>query len=134
MNPAARSSPTSPPSSPPPPHDLEPGPGPPRAPTPRGRPDGITEQDLAALKRFAKVRAFMARHGSKLWWLHSAYALTFGAFVVMYASKGYDNARWMVVLLGLGWLVLVLFFRLFGTGPARRTRSRTPSPRSASTS
>ena len=85
-------------------------------------PEGITEQDLAALKRFAKVRAFMARHGSKLWWLHSAYALTFGAFVVMYASKGYDNARWMVVLLGLGWLVLVLFFRLFGTGRGQKDK------------
>jgi len=85
-------------------------------------PEGISEQDLAALKRFARVRAFLARHGSKLWWLHSAYALTFGAFVVMYASKGYDNARWMVVLLGLGWLVLVLFFRVFGTGPGQRAK------------
>ena len=96
----------------------------PNAPTsaPAGLPEGITEQDLAALKRFAKVRAFMARHGSKLWWLHSAYALTFGAFVVMYASKGYDNARWMVVLLGLGWLVLVLFFRLFGTGRGQKDK------------
>jgi hypothetical protein len=85
-------------------------------------PEGITEQDLVALKRFARVRAFMARHGSKLWWLHSAYAMTFGAFVVMYASKGYDNARWMVVLLGLGWLVLVLFFRLFGTGRGQKDK------------
>ena len=85
-------------------------------------PEGISEQDLAALKRFARVRAFLARHGSKLWWLHSAYALTFGAFVVMYASKGYDNARWMVVLLGLGWLVLVLFFRVFGTGPGQKAK------------
>ena len=85
-------------------------------------PEGITDQDLAALRRFAKVRAFMARHGSKLWWLHSAYALTFGAFVVMYASKGYDNARWMVVLLGLGWFVLVLFFRVFGTGPGQKAK------------
>jgi hypothetical protein len=90
--------------------------------SPTALPDGITEQDLAALKRFAKVRVFMARHGSKLWWLHSAYALTFGAFVVMYASKGYDNARWMVVLLGLGWLVLVLFFRVFGTGPGQKDK------------
>ncbi|HEY0136583.1 MAG TPA: DUF5924 family protein, partial [Nannocystis sp.] len=85
-------------------------------------PEGITEQDLAALRRFARVRAFMARHGNKLWYLHSAYALTFGAFVVMYASKGYDNARWMVVLLGLGWLVLILFFRVFGTGPGQKEK------------
>lgn len=85
-------------------------------------PADISPQDLAALRRFAKVRAFMARHGNKLWYLHSAYALTFGAFVVMYASKGYDNARWMVVLLGLGWVVLILFFRVFGTGAGQKAR------------
>ena len=97
---------------------------PPTSPMPTGVavPAGITAQDLAALQRFAKVRAFMARHGNKLWYLHSAYALTFGAFVVMYASKGYDNARWMVVLLGLGWLVLILFFRVFGTGPGQKEK------------
>ena len=97
---------------------------PPTSPMPTGvaLPAGITAQDLAALQRFAKVRAFMARHGNKLWYLHSAYALTFGAFVVMYASKGYDNARWMVVLLGLGWLVLILFFRVFGTGPGQKEK------------
>ena len=85
-------------------------------------PADITPSDLAALKRFAKVRAFMARHGNKLWYLHSAYALTFGAFVVMYASKGYDNARWMVVLLGLGWVVLIAFFRVFGTGAGQKAK------------
>ena len=85
-------------------------------------PADITPQDIAALKRFAKVRAFFAKHGHLLWWLHSAYAMSFGAMVVMYASKGYDNARWMVVLLGLGWLVLVLFFRLFGTGAGQKDK------------
>ena len=85
-------------------------------------PAGITAQDLAALARFARVRAFMARHGNKLWYLHSAYALTVGAFVVMYASKGYDNARWMVILLGLGWVVLIMFFRVFGTGAGQKER------------
>ena len=99
--------------------ELPPTPASPANPT---LPVGITEQDLAALRRFARVRAFMARHGNKLWYLHSAYALTFGAFVVMYASKGYDNARWMVVLLGLGWLVLILFFRVFGTGPGQKEK------------
>jgi hypothetical protein len=68
------------------------------------------------------VRAFLARHGNKLWWLHSIYAMSFGAIVVMYASKGYDNARWMVVLLGAGWLVLVAFFRVFGTGAGQKDR------------
>jgi hypothetical protein len=89
---------------------------------PTAPPADITDQDLAALKRFAKLRKFFAKHGHLLWWLHSAYALSFGAMVVIYAGKGYDNARWMVALLGLGWLVLVLFFRLFGTGAGQKDK------------
>ena len=85
-------------------------------------PSDISDRDLALVRRFARIRGFFARHGHLLWWLHSAYALTFGAFVMMYASKGYDNARWMVVLLCAGWLVLLLFFRLFGTGPGQKDR------------
>lgn len=85
-------------------------------------PEVISEGDLAVVRRFAKIRGFFARHGHLLWWLHSAYALTFGAFVMMYAAEGYDNARWMVVLLCAGWLVLVLFFRHFGTGRGQQDR------------
>lgn len=89
---------------------------------PAAVPPDITERDLAIVRRFAKIRGFFAKHGHLLWWLHSAYALTFGAFVMMYAAKGYDNARWMVVLLCAGWLVLILFFRLFGTGRGQKDR------------
>lgn len=85
-------------------------------------PSDIQESDLAIVRRFAKIRRFFAKHGHLLWWLHSAYALTFGAFVMMYASKGYENARWMVVLLCAGWLVLVLFFRYFGTGAGQKDK------------
>lgn len=87
-------------------------------------PDDITEKDVVALQRFAKIRGFFARHGHLLWWAHSAYAITFGAMIMMYASKGYENARWMIVLLGLGWVVLVLFFRLFGTGTSQKDKIR----------
>jgi hypothetical protein len=85
-------------------------------------PAEVTEQDVAALKRFAKIRGFFAKHGHLLWWLHSAYAMSFGAMVVIYAGKGYENARWMVVLLGAGWVVLILFFRLFGTGRGQKDK------------
>lgn len=85
-------------------------------------PEEVTEQDVAALKRFAKIRGFFARHGHLLWWAHSAYAMSFGAMVVIYAGKGYDNARWMVVLLGAGWVVLILFFKLFGTGRGQKDK------------
>lgn len=85
-------------------------------------PQDMTEGDIATVKRFARLRAFFARHGHLLWWLHSAYALTFGAFVMMYAAEGYERARWMVVLLCAGWLVLVLFFRHFGQGRRQQER------------
>ena len=85
-------------------------------------PPDISEKDVAALHRFARIRGFFAQHGHLLWWAHSAYAMTFGAIVMAYASKGYDNARWMVALLGLGWVVLILFFRLFGTGAGQKAK------------
>ena len=84
----------------------------------------LDARDIALVRRFAAIRGFFARHGHLLWWLHSAYALTFGAFIMMYAAKGYDNARWMVVLLCAGWLVLVLFFRHFGTGAGQKDKIR----------
>lgn len=58
----------------------------------------------------------MKRHGRKLWWLHSAYALGLGVTVVAFAQKGFDHARWLAVSVGAAWLLVVLFFRLFGSG------------------
>ena len=63
-----------------------------------------------------QLRAFMTRHGRKLWWLHSAYALGLGITVVAFAQKGFDHARWLAVSLGAAWLLVVLVFRLFGSG------------------
>lgn len=85
-------------------------------------PKDISEKDLAVVRRFARLRGFFARHGHLLWWLHSAYAMTFGAFVMMYAAEGYERARWMLVLLCAGWLVIVMFFRHFGQGRGQRDK------------
>ncbi len=68
------------------------------------------------------VRSFLDRHASKLWWLHSLYALGLGSFVVMYAQQGFDHARWLTVSLGAGWIVLLLFFRVYGTGERQKQR------------
>lgn len=62
---------------------------------------------------------FLARHGRKLWWLHSLYALGLGIFVVLFARKGFAHARWLVASLGGAWLLLLLTFRLFGSGKDR---------------
>lgn len=63
-----------------------------------------------------RVRAFLKLHGRKLWWLHSAYALGLGITVVTFAQKGFDHARWLAATASAAWLLVVLFFRLFGSG------------------
>jgi hypothetical protein len=68
----------------------------------------------------ARARVFLRDHGRKLWWLHSAYALAIGAGVVLFAQRGFLHARWLAVTLGLAWLLVILFFRVFGSGSDRR--------------
>ena len=63
-----------------------------------------------------RVRGFLREHGRKLWWLHSAYALGLGITVVAFAQKGFDHARWLAVSVGAAWMLVVLFFRLHGSG------------------
>ncbi|MEI8259781.1 MAG: DUF5924 family protein, partial [Deltaproteobacteria bacterium] len=74
-----------------------------------------------------QLHRFFKRHGHKLWWLHSAYALTLGTCVVMFARKGYDHARWLAVSVGLAWLLVVFFFRLFGSGTREQSYSTAAS-------
>lgn len=64
----------------------------------------------------SRVRAVLDRHGRKLWWLHSLYAAALGAGVVAFAERGLERARWLVVSLGLAWILVVAFFRSFGSG------------------
>jgi hypothetical protein len=85
----------------------------PRAPFETQR-DDTTDERPPDLR--ATVRWFLKRHGKKLWWLHTAYALGLGAFVVTFAQKGFENARWLSISVSVAWLIVLLFFRLFGTG------------------
>jgi hypothetical protein len=68
-----------------------------------------------------RVRAFLKLHGRKLWWLHSAYALGLGITVVTFAQKGFDHARWLAASASAAWLLVIFFFRIFGSG-ARQTQ------------
>ncbi len=65
---------------------------------------------------FDKLREFTKKNGKKLWWIHSVYALGLGALVVAFAQRGFDHARWLAVTVSLAWLLVALFFRLFGSG------------------
>lgn len=62
------------------------------------------------------ARVFVHRHERKIWWLHTAYALSLGLFVASFAQKGFERARFLTVTLLLVWALVVLFFRFFGTG------------------
>ena len=71
------------------------------------------------------VRGFIAKYGHMLWWLHSVYALGLGVFVVIFAQKGFAHARWLSISLAVAWVVVILFFRLFGIAPPTPA---TPAP------
>lgn len=67
---------------------------------------------------------FTRRHGRKLWWLHSMYALALGVFIVMFAQRGYAYVRWLLVLMAVAWFLIVAFFRAFGTGEQQKVLGR----------
>jgi hypothetical protein len=117
--PAAASPP--PPASPPSPAAPPTSPGTPPAETsaPESRPAG--EPGPAAPQgKIAKLRAFLKRHGHKLWWVHSIYALSLGVGVMLLASKGFDYIRWVVAALGGTWLLFLVFFRIYRSGARRK--------------
>jgi hypothetical protein len=59
---------------------------------------------------------FVKRNEKVMWWLHTAYALALGAFVATFAQKGFERARLLALSLAAVWLLVVFFFRFFGTG------------------
>jgi hypothetical protein len=59
-----------------------------------------------------RAQLFLQKHGKKLWWLHSLYALVLGSFVVLFAQKGFAHARMLAITLGAAWLLLIAMFRL----------------------
>lgn len=68
---------------------------------------------LGPLKR---ARAMVETYGHLLWWLHSVYALGLGIGVILFTQNGFRHARWLTVSLGLAWIAMIAFFRLFGSG------------------
>lgn len=70
------------------------------------------------------IKAFFLRYGRMLWWFHSFYALGLGIFIIMFAQKGFGHARWLSVSLAGAWMLLLLFFRLFGSGKGRALEGR----------
>ncbi|MFN3199833.1 MAG: DUF5924 family protein [Bradymonadia bacterium] len=78
---------------------------------------------LSHIPGVRRVRAFLHRHGRKLWWLHSAYAMMLGAFIVTFAQKGFRHARWLTLSLVAVWLITVILFRVVGSGADQKLES-----------
>jgi len=64
----------------------------------------------------ARMKSFVKKHGRKLWWVHSIYALGIGISVVVFAQRGFEHARWLAASIVLVWLLVVAFFRVFTIG------------------
>jgi hypothetical protein len=70
------------------------------------------------------IKDFVSKYGRMLWWAHSLYALGLGVTVVLFAQKGFAHARWLSVSLAVVWIVILLFFRLFGSGKTRAVEGK----------
>lgn len=90
----------------------------PEGPTTAERPlaPATAETPEARVGLVRRIRAFLARHHQKLWWLHSAYAMALGAFVVTFATKGIAYVRWLLLFVVAAWLIIVAVFRVAGSG------------------
>lgn len=95
------------PSSPPPAGPFEISSGAPRA---------VAAKPTALQEAREILGEFVKRNEKLMWWLHTAYALALGAFVATFAQKGFEKARFLALSLGAVWLLVVFFFRFFGTG------------------
>ncbi len=62
---------------------------------------------------------WLARHKSLFWWAHSIWQLSAGAFVAIFAAKGFEEARWLAPSLVALWLSSLGLFRVFGAGRER---------------
>jgi len=64
-----------------------------------------------------RVQRFFKKHGDKMWWLHSLWAMGWGTFIVIYAQRGFHYARWLMLALFAAWFVLLLSFRAAEVSP-----------------
>lgn len=98
----------------------------------------LSREALAALRDalLDRLRSVLSRHGRKLWWLHSFYALALGASVVLFAQKGFERARFLAISIVVAWLLVIALFRIFGSGVTQESfeapASRIAPPTSAS--
>jgi hypothetical protein len=82
-----------------------------------------------ANRPFSRARALLVKYGRMLWWFHSLYAFGLGIFVVLFAAKGFAHARFLTITLALSWVVVILFFRFFGSGTSQQVEGKSAKMR-----
>jgi hypothetical protein len=92
-----------------------------------GAPAGTPPGRLAEIRDVLKD--ILKRHEKKIWWLHTAWALGLGASVATYAQKGFERARLLALSLAAAWILVVFFFRFFGTGAQQDFMTAWPGAR-----
>lgn len=85
---------------------------------------GMADEPHDPPRKFSRARNLLRKYGRMLWWAHSLYALGLGLFVVLFAAKGFAHARFLTITLALAWVVLILFFRLFGSGARQQVETK----------
>jgi hypothetical protein len=99
-----------------------------RAPTPT--PPRSSDAPPSAWSEAREIaREFLHRNEKLLWWAHTAWALSLGAFVATFAQKGFEQARMLTLSLIAAWALVVFFFRLFGTGTQQDFATAWPAAR-----
>lgn len=71
-----------------------------------------SDPSISPVRPVGRIRRLANRYGTALWWIHSTYALTLGVFIVIYARKGFDHARWLLLTLSIVWLLFLVFYRI----------------------
>jgi hypothetical protein len=89
----------------------------------------VTEQTVPKTpgkeeKPKGRIKQFLEKHGRKLWWLHSVWALTWGILFMILAGKGYGYARFLLMSVCILWVVVVFFFRFVGSGTGQKMETK----------
>jgi hypothetical protein len=64
-----------------------------------------------AKEQLARARAWLRKHESTLWWLHSAYALLLGVLVMVFGSRGFEHAKALLTTITATWFLLFSYFQ-----------------------
>ncbi len=82
------------------------------------------ESSSAPSAESASGPGWLQRLMRRLWWLHSAWALSFGIGMMLFARRGLAYADEVLVVLAASWLIVFIAFRFIVGAHNRRTEEK----------